>query len=226
MAVGGTADPNSVQKQVRHRAGVGDEVGNGGGTLFTEPVLVVNQQAKIVEVSNQYAVMDQNGAPLGSVVQVGQSGAMKAVRALTKIDPILSVTLEIRDNANTPVLILHRPATLWKSTVNVTRPDGAPVGSIRMENALGKIRFAFEVNGQRVGRMRAENLRAWDIQIFDEQDAQVGQISKTWQGLAKAMFTTADNYVLQIYRPLQDPLLSMVVASSLTVDTALSQHNK
>jgi transcriptional regulator GlxA family with amidase domain len=40
------------------------------------------------------------------------------------------------------------------------------------------------------------------------------------------MFTTADNYVLQIHRPLNDPLLSMVVASALIIDTALKQDSR
>ena len=42
-------------------------------------------------------------------------------------------------------------------------------------------------------------------------------------GIAKTMFTTADNYVVQIHRPLEDPLRSLVVASAVSVDTALKQ---
>jgi hypothetical protein len=41
--------------------------------------------------------------------------------------------------------------------------------------------------------------------------------------LAKAVFTTADNYVVEIARPLEDPLRSLVVAAALSVDTALKQ---
>jgi len=224
-ALGGTGDPRSVQHQVRDRAGA-QHAGTGGGTLFTEPVLVINQRAKLVEVVNEYAVYDQHGQQLGSVVQTGQSGLQKALRVLTKLDALMTVHLEIRDNRGTPVLALTRPATLWKSTAHVRRPDGSPVGDIRMENAFGRTRFAFEVGGRRIGGLAAENLRAWDIKVLDEHDQHVGQISKTWQGLAKAAFTTADNYVLQLHRPLPDPLLSMVIAAALTVDTALSQRDK
>jgi hypothetical protein len=37
------------------------------------------------------------------------------------------------------------------------------------------------------------------------------------------MFTTADNYVIHIHRPLEDPLRALVVASAVSVDTALKQ---
>ncbi len=54
----------------------------------------------------------------------------------------------------------------------------------------------------------------------------MARITKTWEGLAKAMFTTADNYVVTIHRPLDDPLRSMVVAAALSIDTALKQDNR
>jgi hypothetical protein len=40
------------------------------------------------------------------------------------------------------------------------------------------------------------------------------------------LFTTADNYVLQVHQPLEEPLRSLVVASALTVDTALKQDSR
>ncbi|MGI8309645.1 phospholipid scramblase-related protein [Saccharopolyspora hattusasensis] len=226
LAMGGTGDAASIQHQVQQRAAVGGAVAGGGGTLFTEPVLVINQKAKLIEVANEYVVYDQHGRQLGSVMQVGQSGAQKALRMLTKLDSLMTVTLEIRDITGRPVLVLTRPATMWKGTVHVQRPDQSPVGDIKLTNVWGKARFDFEVNGQRIGGLHAENLRAWDIKVLDHADAEIGRITKTWQGLAKAAFTTADNYVLQIHRPLADPLLSMVVASALTVDTILSQNQR
>jgi hypothetical protein len=40
------------------------------------------------------------------------------------------------------------------------------------------------------------------------------------------LFTTADHYVLQLHKKLEDPLLSLVVASALCVDTALKQDKR
>lgn len=80
LAMGGTGDAAAVQHQVQQRAASPGAVAGGGGTLFTEPVLVINQRAKLIEVANEYAVYDQHGRQLGSVMQVGQSGAQKALR--------------------------------------------------------------------------------------------------------------------------------------------------
>ncbi|MEU8912030.1 phospholipid scramblase-related protein [Streptomyces nigrescens] len=216
------AQPGAVQQQVQQQAGVAPG-GPGGGTLFTEPVLVVNQKAKLIEVTNEYGVFDQHGNTLGAVVQVGQSTAKKVLRVVSSLDQYMSHKLEIRDAYGQPQLVLTRPAKFIKSKVIVQRPDGSPVGEIVQQNAIGKINFAMMVNGQQIGAIKAENWRAWNFAIVDHADTEVARITKTWEGLAKTMFTTADNYVLQIHQQLPDPLLSLVVATALTVDTALKQ---
>ncbi|MBO1330846.1 phospholipid scramblase-related protein [Streptomyces sp. VRA16 Mangrove soil] len=219
------ANAARVQRQVQQQAGVQGS-GQGGGTLFSEPVLVVNQKAKLIELTNEYSVMDQHGNQLGSVTEIGQSGLKKALRFVSSVDQFMTHKLEIRDAYGQPQLVLTRPAKFIKSRVLVERPDGTPVGEIVQQNAIGKINFAMNVNGQQIGAIKAENWRAWNFAIVDHADQEVARITKTWEGLAKTMFTTADNYVLQIHFQLPDPLLSLVVATALTVDTALKQDSR
>ena len=217
-------DPR-VQRQVQQQAGVAAG-GPGGGSLFTEPVLVVNQKAKLIEVTNEYKVMDQKGNQIGSVTEVGQSTLKKVARFVSSLDQFMTHRLEIRDAYGQPQLVLTRPAKVFKSKVLVSRPDGSPVGEIVQENMIGKINFAMNVDGRKVGAIKAENWRAWNFAIVDHAENEVARITKTWEGLAKTMFTTADNYVLQIHYQLPEPLLSLVVATALTVDTALKQDSR
>lgn len=214
-------DPSKVAQQAQ-QAGAG-QVPGGGGTLFTEPVLVVNQKAKLIEMSNEFQVFDQNGNVLGSVAQVGQSTLQKAARLLTKYDQFMKHKLEVRDAQHNPLLQLTRPAKVFKSKVEISYPNGQQIGEIVQENVFGKIKFGFLVNGQQIGGIHAQNWRAWDFSIQDADGNEVAKITKTWAGFARAAFTTADNYVVQIHRPLQDPLRTMVISSALTVDTALKQ---
>jgi uncharacterized protein YxjI len=225
LGIDGPADPGRVRQQVQQQAGVGPSAA-GGGTLFTEPVLVVNQKAKLIEISNEYAVFDRNGTQLGSVAEIGQGAVKKAVRFLSSADQFMTHKLEVRDAWGQPVLLLTRPAKFIKSKVMIDRPDGTHLGEIVQQNAIGRIRFGFMVDGQQIGAIKAENFRAWNFAIVDHTETEIARITKTWEGLVKAAFTTADNYVLQIHRPLADPLLSMVVASALTVDTALKQDSR
>jgi uncharacterized protein YxjI len=188
-------------------------------------VLVVSQKTKLIELTNEYAVFDGEGRQIGAVVQVGQSTLKKAARFVSNLDQFLTHRLEVRD-ARGPVLVLTRPAKLVKSRVVVERPDGSPIGEIVQANVFGKIRFDLVSGGQLVGAVQAENWRAWDFAITDAAGTEVARITKKWEGLARTMFTTADRYVVLVHFRLPEPLASMVVASALTVDTALKQDDR
>lgn len=211
-----------IAKDVAKATG-GAPVAGGGGTLFTEPVLIVNQKAKLIEVNNEYAIFDQAGNQIGAVRQVGQSALKKAVRVLTSYDQFMTHSYQLVDASGAVVMTLVRPAKMLKSRVIVSDGAGNEIGVIRQLNAMGKIRFGIEVGGQQIGAVNGENWRAWNFAILDAAGTEVARITKTFEGVAKTLFTTADNYVVQIHRPLEDPLRTMVVAAAIGVDTALKQ---
>jgi uncharacterized protein YxjI len=199
--------------------------GQYGPSLYEQPVLLVSQKTKLIELTNEYAVMDGEGRQIGAVVQIGQSSLKKAMRLVGNFDQFLTHHLEVRD-AGGPVLVLTRPAKFVKSRIVVQRPDGTPLGEIVQANVFGRIRFDLVADGQLVGAIQAENWRAWDFAITDAAGTEVARITKTWEGLARTLFTTADRYVVLVHYRLPEPLASMVIASALTVDTALKQDDR
>ena len=190
---------------------------------MSEPILMVNQKAKLIELNNEYAISDQHGTQIGAVRQVGQSTAKKALRLLGSYDQFFTHKLQVLDHSHQVVLQLTRPAKFVKSKVIVQDAAGNEIGQIVQENAIGKIRFALVANEQRYGMINGENWRAWNWNIQDYNGEEIGRITKTFSGFTRAVFTQADNYVVQIHRPLEDPLRSLVVAAAVSVDTALKQ---
>ena len=220
----GAKTPDQVAAQVartgRGAAFVGDD------TLFGEPILVVNQKAKLIELNNEYAIHDQEGKQIGMVRQVGQSSAKKALRMFTNMDQFMTHKLEVLDERGQVALVLTRPAKVMKSRIQVTNGHHAEIGSIVQQNMVGKIRFGLESGGSTYGTINAENWRAWNFAVNDHTGAEVARITKTFGGLATAMFTAADHYVVHIHRPLEEPLRSLVVAAAVSVDTALKQDDR
>lgn len=68
-----------------------------------------------------------------------------------------------------------------------------------------------------------ENWRAWDFSIVDRNETEIGRIDKKFVGVAKAVFTNADNYVVSLDPQLAGDLRLLVVAAAAAVDTALKQ---
>lgn len=227
--VQGAQSPEKVQKQVdtsRQKAGASPAAFEGDGTIFGEPLLVVNQKAKLIEVNTEYAIYDQSGTQLGAVRQVGQNAFKKVIRFVGSLDKFFTHKLQVVDMEGNVLMQVTRPAKVFKSRVVIRDGSGNDLGEVVQENIFGKIRFAYMVAGDKVGGVHAENWRAWNFSLRDEAGVEVARITKTFEGLAKTMFTTADNYVLQVHRPLEEPLRSLVVASALTVDTALKQDSR
>jgi len=224
---------DKVQQQVdRHftsaekRGVAADRTAGVGGDLMSQQLFVVNQKAKLIEINNEYAIFDRSGDQIGSVRQVGQSTLKKAVRLVSSLDQFLTHHLQVVDTANNVVLKLTRPAKFLKSRVVVEDGAGNTIGEIVQKNALGKIKFRLLVSGEEIGSINAENWRAWNFNVQDASGTEVARITKTFEGLLKTAFTTADNYVVQVHAPLADPLRQMVVAAALSVDTALKQDSR
>lgn len=230
MTVGNEGKAETIEKQLRETGhkGVGltGRAAGGAGTIFSEPILVVNQKAKIIELNNQYSVFDQDGQQIAQVNQVGQSKAKKVARLVSSLDQFMTHQLQVSDANGHAVLNITRPRKVLKSTVVIADGAGAELGRIVQKNAIGKINFSIESQGQTLGAIKGENWRAWNFRIEDAAGNEVARITKTWEGLAKTMFTSADNYVLQIAQRMPEPLNSLIVASALSVDTALKQDSR
>jgi hypothetical protein len=123
-------------------------------------------------------------------------------------------------------LRLTRPAKIMKSTVIVSDGNDQEIGRIVQENMIGKINFSLIAGGYTYGSIKAENWRAWNFRIEDHTGTEIARITKTFEGVAKTLFTTADNYVVQIHTQIPQPLNALVVASALSVDTALKQDSR
>jgi uncharacterized protein YxjI len=193
--------------------------------LLDARVLVVNQKAKLIELTNEYKISDGEGQPLGAVREVGQGKARKLLRFVSNVDQFLTHRFEVTDDSGQIVLTVTRPRKVFKSTVVVSDAGGTEIGRAVQQNVIGKIRFGLEANGQTVGQLSAENWRAWNFRIDDADGTEVARINKKWAGLGRELFTTADHYAVEIHRPLEDPLRSLVLAAALTVDTALKQDD-
>jgi uncharacterized protein YxjI len=199
---------------------------SGSPALYEARALMVSQKAKLIELTNEYDVLDPaTGVLLARVVEVGQSGLKKVVRFLGNYDQFFTHRLEVRDPSGAVLLQMTRPAKLFKSRMQIADGNGTPIGEIVQDNVFGKKRFGFSVGGAIIGGIRAENWRSWDFAIEDGNGTEVGRINKKWAGVGRELFTTADNYQVLIHHELPFPLRLMVLASAVTVDTALKQDD-
>jgi hypothetical protein len=199
-----------------------ESAGSRAASLLHEPVLVVKQRLKLVELRNEYGVFDAGGRQIGAVAQVGQSPLAFLGRLFTSWDVALPITLEIRGRGG-PELLVQKPWFTWRC--QVTRANGLPLGQIVKQVRLGKARFTLlDPGGAQLGEVRAENWRAKDFSVRDGAGQELARVTKRWAGL-RELFTDADTYVVEVRPAATDPLRSLAVAACLVIDVVMKQKD-
>ena len=173
-------------------------------------MLVVEQHVDLTERSAPCSVFGKDGRDLGTVRRAtGDERQLEVVGGdglvVLRIDKI--------------------PAR--KPVVAVRDGNGVDMGRLVQQHLPGLTTFALEsAAGGNVGFVRARTWVGWDIRIEDERNRPVARISKLWEGLDRAAFPTADNYVVHFDRALLDPQRALVRAAALVVDAALKKETR
>src|SRR4249920_172987 len=194
--------------------------------LLERDVLVISQKAKLIEMTDEYRILDPEGVEVGSIRQEGQTKSKKLFRLVTDLDQFLTHRLSVYETDGTKLLEIERPAKLFKSTLKIRDGRGADRGAIVQDNVLGKKHFSLRgQDGELIGWIDAENWRSWDFVINDAGGAEVARITKKWAGILREGFTTADHYILQITGPTSPELRFLLVPSAAALDIALKQDD-
>jgi uncharacterized protein YxjI len=192
--------------------------------LLERDRLVFHQKTKLIEMNAEFEILDEDGTQIGMVRQEGQSQLKKIARFASSLDQFMTHTLAIYDQDGAKVVELTRPRKVFKSSVLVKDAAGADIGRIVQQNIVGKIRFALEDgSGAGLGTLNGENWRAWNFSIRDTAGQEVARITKTWEGLLRTAFTTADHYLLEVTAPIDPAMRPIVLAAAGGVDLALKQ---
>jgi uncharacterized protein YxjI len=193
------------------------------GSVLAQQVLIVKQKLKLVELRNEYAVLDQHGRQIGAVLQATQSPLAFMARLFTSWDVTLPITLHILGPGTVPELIVHKPWFTWRC--QVARPDGQPIGQITKQVRLGRARFTLlDPRGAQLGEVRAQSWRAKDFSVLDGAGQPIARVTKRWAGL-RELFTDADTYVVEVSPSAVDPLRSLAVATCLVIDVVMKQKD-
>lgn len=204
------APANKKISRQLEKVGLADVTGTPDLAILNEPVLVINQKGKLVELRAEYAIYDRNGRQLAAVQGKRMSSRMQVV-----------------DMNGRLLLGLRREASLVSSKVVVAGANGAKIGRIVPSINWNQVDRDFKLEGvdnELIGAVFAEDRRRRrEFNVQDSRGTVVAQISKTRAGLAKELLTKGDDYVVSIPGPLADPLRSLIIASALIIDTAYHQ---
>ncbi len=132
--------------------------------------------------------------------------------------------VEITTPSGEPVLRVSRGISIFLSKVDVHDENDRRIGGFKQK--LFSIGGAFSVLGaddQVLCELKGK-WTSWEFR-FLAGDNELAKVSKKWAGLGKELFTSADNYMLEISDqvPPDNPVRQLIMAAVMCIDMVLKE---
>ncbi len=192
--------------------------------VLNHNVYLVKEHLGIFKAANNYDIFDPNTGQQLMQCREEQLGFFTKLLRFTDYKRMTPFHVEVKTPAGEPVVEVKRGVSIFLSRVNVLDDQGMPVGGFKQK--LFSIGGAFDVlddQDQPLCTLKGK-WTGWDFR-FMAGDTEYAHVSKKWGGIGKELFTSADNYVLEIseHVPADHPVRELIMAAVMCIDMVLKE---
>jgi uncharacterized protein YxjI len=192
--------------------------------VLSRNLFFVKEQVGWFKAANNYDILDPNTNQVIMNCREERLGFFTKMLRFSDYKRMTPFEVQIRTPDGAPVLTVKRGVSLFLSKVDVLNEAGQRVGGFKQK--LFSIGGAFSVlgsNDQPVCELRGK-WTSWEF-TFKSGDFELAKVSKKWAGLGKELFTSADNYMLQISDqvPPDNPVRMLIVGAVMCIDLVLKE---
>ncbi|MFT5284488.1 MAG: hypothetical protein ACI8TQ_000645 [Planctomycetota bacterium] len=192
--------------------------------LLDRNLYFVREHVGMFKAANNFDILDpESGEEILHCREPNLGGITKVLR-FTDYKRMTPFDVRVTTPSGEPVLQVTRGISIFLSKVQVHDSSGQALGGFQQK--LFSIGGKFELEdpaGKQLCTL-AGKWTGWEFQ-FKRGDKQLARVSKSWSGLGKELFTTADNYILEISDkvPKGAAIRKLILASVLCIDMVLKE---
>lgn len=187
-------------------------------------LFLVKEHVGMFKAASNYDVFDPETGEEILVCREERLGMLTKALRFTDYKRMTPFHLDIRSVSGEPILSVQRGISIIRSHVNVLDAEDQMIGSFRQR--LLTIGGAFDILGPSGNSLCQLKGRwtSWSFKFLAEGQ-ELAAVSKKWSGIGKELFTSADNYVLEISPdvPPNNPLRMLIIAAVFCVDLVLKE---
>ncbi len=187
-------------------------------------VFLVKEHVGLFKAANNYDVFDPATGQEVLLCREERLGFFTKLLRFTDYKRNTPFDVEIRTPDGRPVLHVRRGISFLLSRVDVLDETERRIGGFQQR--FFSIGGAFSVegeNGETLCELKGK-WTGWDFRFLDGE-RELAHVSKKWSGVGKELFTSADNYVLEIAHDLSpdDPVRGLILAAVMCIDLVLKE---
>lgn len=192
--------------------------------VLNRNLYLVKEHVGMFKAASNYDIFDPQTGEEILHCREDNLGVFTKMFRFTKYKRMTPFDVQIRTPNGEPVVQVKRGVSLFLSNVDVHNHAGHRLGGFKQKFfSLGGAFKVLGANDEQMCDLKG-NWVGWDFR-FVTGDTELATVTKKWAGLGKELFTSADNYVLQISEqvPPDHVVRQLILAAVMCIDLVLKE---
>lgn len=192
--------------------------------VLNSNLFLVKEHVGMFKAANNFDIYDPATGEVVMECREPTLGFFTKLLRFTDYKRMTPFDIHIRTPTGEPIVRIQRGISLFMSKVEVNDHNNHTIGGFAQKFlSLGGKFDVLDKNEETICRLEGK-WTGWNFS-FKNDDQELAHVSKKWAGLGKEMFTSADNYVLEISEdvPTNDDVRKLILAAVLCIDMVLKE---
>lgn len=194
--------------------------------MLDRATYLIKEQVAFLKLADTYDIFDPTTGEKIGTAREELPGWAKLLK-LVADKQLLPTTVAVYDEADQQLVFkIKRGMPLLRSKVTIHDHDGQMIGYFKSKVfSLGGGFFVYDRDDRQVAEVKGD-WKGWNFKFLNADGSLLGTVTKTWAGLGKEMFTSADNYVIALEEGVDDRADGnlLLLASGLAIDTVFKER--
>lgn len=192
--------------------------------ILNRNIYLIKEHVGMFKASNNFDIFNpENGSQLMTCREPNLGFFTKLFR-FTEYKRMTPFQVIISDNQGKKIISVKRGFTVFRSDVEIFDENDKLIGVFKQKffSFGGKFEI-HDANDRHLCTLQGK-WTGWDFK-FSKANKELAHVSKKWAGIGKEFFTSADNYVLEIFShvPQDDAIRPLILASVMCIDMVFKE---
>ena len=197
---------------------------------ISKNVFFVKEHKKVLSPLNNYDIVDpSNHDQILLEVREENLGGFDSILRFSALSATTPFKIAIREPKGETLCVISRGSTMFDSVIGISDGEGNPVATFETDFfAVFRAKAFLKVldpSGNLLFTLKSKSGLEPDY-LIQQEDKTIGKITKKWAGIFQELFTTADNYAIEIEEsiPADDPKRLVILACCICIDMILYER--
>jgi uncharacterized protein YxjI len=186
---------------------------------------LVKERVGFLKLVDVYDIFDPATGQQIGVARENPGAVWKLLRLVVQ-KRMLPTRIEVAEFPSERLLLtMQRRGFFFRAKVQILGPSGQRLGYFRSKLfSLGGGFWVYDDQDQQVAEIRGDWI-GWNFRFLDVHGRELGRVTKKWAGIGKELFTSADNYIIDL-NPEQASLATsaLLLAAGLAIDMVFKEN--